>query len=93
MERTKRPWKDPGDLNAGEGTHIGLVAQEVEEVFPQWVSEDNQGRKQVTLEGLEAVTIEAIKELKLENELLKDKIEALERIIEQHQLAVAKEVQ
>ena len=86
-------WKDPGDLNAGEGTHIGLVAQEVEEVFPQWVSEDNQGRKQVTLEGLEAVTIEAIKELKLENELLKDKIEALERIIEQHQLAVAKEVQ
>ncbi|MHC4640192.1 MAG: tail fiber domain-containing protein [Planctomycetota bacterium] len=86
-------WKDAGDLNASEGTHIGLVAQEVEEVFPQWVSEDNQGRKQVTLEGLEAVTIEAIKELKAENELLRERLEILEQRLNARQFAVSKEVQ
>ncbi len=86
-------WKDAGDLNATEGTHIGLVAQEVEEVFPQWVSEDNQGRKQVTLEGLEAVTIEAIKELKLENELLRKRLEILEEKLNDRQFAINKEVQ
>ena len=86
-------WKDAGDLNATEGTHIGLVAQEVEEVFPQWVSEDNQGRKQVTLEGLEAVTIEAIKELKAENELLKERLEILEERLNARQFVVSKEVQ
>lgn len=86
-------WKDAKDLNATEGTHIGLVAQEVEEVFPQWVSEDNQGRKQVTLEGLEAVTIEAIKELKLENELLRKRLEILEERLNGRQFAINKEVQ
>jgi hypothetical protein len=86
-------WKDPAELNAEEGTHIGLVAQEVEEVFPQWVSEDNQGRKQVTLEGLEAVTIEAIKELKLENELLKKRLEILEQRLNVRQSVVNKDVQ
>ena len=86
-------WKDAKVLNAREGTHIGLVAQEVQEVFPQWVSEDNQGRKQVTLEGLEAVTIEAIKELKLENELLRKRLEILEERMDQPQFAVSKEVQ
>ncbi|MBW8038983.1 MAG: hypothetical protein FVQ85_03175 [Planctomycetes bacterium] len=86
-------WKDARDLNASEGTHIGLVAQEVEEVFPQWVSEDNQGRKQVTLEGLEAVTIEAIKELKAENELLRKRLEILEERLNGRQFAINKEVQ
>ncbi len=85
-------WKDPDELNATEGIHIGLVAQEVEEVFPQWVSEDNQGRKQVTLEGLEAVTIEAIKELKLENEMLRKRLESLEQRLNVRQSAVNKEV-
>ncbi|NIP22320.1 MAG: hypothetical protein GWN67_00515 [Phycisphaerae bacterium] len=86
-------WKDPAELNAVEGTHIGLVAQEVEEVFPQWVSEDNQGRKQVTLEGLEAVTIEAIKELKLENEMLRKRLEILEEKLNVRQSTVNKDVQ
>jgi hypothetical protein len=86
-------WKDAAELNAAEGTHIGLVAQEVEEVFPQWVGEDNQGRKQVTLEGLEAVTIEAIKELKAENELLKKRLEILEQKLDASQSTVNKEAQ
>jgi len=86
-------WKDPAELNAAEGTHIGLVAQEVEEVFPKWVSEDNQGRKQVTLEGLEAVTIEAIKELKLENELLRKRLEILEQKLNLRQSAANKDLQ
>ncbi|MHC4460715.1 MAG: tail fiber domain-containing protein [Planctomycetota bacterium] len=47
-------------------------------------------KQQTQIEALEA---EAIKELKVENESLKDRIEALERIIQQHQFPVAKEVQ
>jgi hypothetical protein len=74
---------------------IGLIAQDVEEVFPEVVTtpDDDFCEKGLLATGLDAVLVEAIKELKVENESLKDRIEALERIIQQHQFAVAKEVQ
>jgi hypothetical protein len=74
---------------------IGLIAQDVEEVFPEVVTTPDDGacEKGLLTTGLDAVLVEAIKELKAENESLKDRIEALERIIQQHQFAVAKEVQ
>jgi hypothetical protein len=42
---------------------MGVIAQEVEEVFPQLVITDEQGRKTVDYVGLVAPLIEAIKEL------------------------------
>ena len=40
-----------------------MIAQEVEKVFPELVTTDEQGRKQVEYSGLIAPLIEAVKEL------------------------------
>jgi hypothetical protein len=59
---------------------IGVVAQEVEEVFPELVSIYNAEHeyKAVNYQGLTSVLIEAVKELKAQNEDLRSRIEALE---------------
>lgn len=45
------------------GHDLGVIAQEVEEVFPELVSTDEQGYKRVNYAGLIAPLIEALKEL------------------------------
>lgn len=74
---------------------IGLIAQDVEDVFPGVVTtpDDDSCEKGLLTIGLDAVLVEAIKELKVENERLKDRIEALEKRMDQRQFAVLKEVQ
>lgn len=54
---------------------IGLIAQEVEEVLPEVVGSTAEGYKSLNYSRLMAVLIEAVKELKAENEELKSKIE------------------
>ena len=56
--------------------HTGVIAQEVEKVLPEAVSEDNQGIKNVAYGNMMGLMIEAIKELKAEIEELKSKIPA-----------------
>jgi len=62
---------------------VGLIAQQVKEVLPEVVSEwADQGAEDylaVDYSRLAAVTIEAIKELKSENNTLRDRIGTLER--------------
>ncbi|MBN2447177.1 MAG: tail fiber domain-containing protein [Phycisphaerae bacterium] len=65
--------KDAGWL-AIPGRQVGLIAQEVEEVFPDWVAEDANGYKYTTIRGLEALVVEALRELRCERET---EIEAL----------------
>ncbi len=50
---------------------IGIIAQDVEKVFPELVKEGDNGIKSVNYSGLIAPTIEAVKELKNENDKLK----------------------
>ena len=69
-------WKD-NEEDTGE--HLGVIAQEVESVFPEVVSTDDKGYKSVDYSKLTAPLIEAVKELKAENEALKARIEALEQ--------------
>ncbi len=57
---------------------IGLIAQEVEEVLPQVVSEDNNGYYNIDYTKIAPLLIEAIKELKAENDELKKRIEKIE---------------
>jgi hypothetical protein len=69
-------WKD------GRGTSAGVIAQNVEEVMPILVSEkvalgETEEHKVVDYNGLSALFIEAIKELKEQNELMKAEIEEL----------------
>jgi hypothetical protein len=67
------------------GRQTGLIAQEVLEVFPDWVDTDDEGYLFVTERGTTAMFIEALRELRVEkdheiNELRK-RIEHLESLI------------
>jgi hypothetical protein len=55
---------DPASPMSLPGAQIGMIAQEVETVFPQWVSEDGEGYKYVTVRGFEALVVEAIREIR-----------------------------
>jgi hypothetical protein len=50
---------------------FGLIAQEVEKVLPELVSEDEQGYKAVNYSKLPLLSLQAIKELKAENNTLR----------------------
>lgn len=67
-------WTD----EARTGKQIGVIAQDVEAVYPELVMEDEQGYKTVAYSNLVAPLIEAVKTLKAENEALRARIEALE---------------
>jgi hypothetical protein len=57
---------------------IGFIAQEVEAIYPELVITDEQGYKKVDYAKITPVLVEAIKELKAENEALKAKNAHLE---------------
>lgn len=59
-------WIDPASQGGMAGVYTGLIAQEVESVFPEWVSEDSKGFKQVTVIGFEGIVVEALRDLKNE---------------------------
>ena len=61
-------------VHSHTGSDIGVIAQEVEEVFPDLVENRPHGYKAVNYEKLSAVLLSAVKELKQEVEDLKKKI-------------------
>jgi hypothetical protein len=71
--------------------HIGVIAQDVEKVFPELVSAPANEYKSVDYTKLTAVLVEAVKELKSENDLLKHRVNTLERTMQEHQFARVKE--
>ncbi len=56
-------WKNPENHCNDARVQIGMIAQEVETVFPNWVSE-RDGVKSVGTTGFEGLVVEALKELK-----------------------------
>lgn len=50
---------------------VGLIAQEVEKIYPELVQTDAEGYKSIDYSKLTPILVEAIKELKGENEVLK----------------------
>jgi hypothetical protein len=56
------------DGRALPGTQIGLVAQEVEAIFPDWVSTGPDGLKQVTERSTTALMVEALRDLRAEKD-------------------------
>lgn len=69
-------WKDP---KYGTGRQIGLGAQTVEKVFPELVQIGSDGYKSLDYQRLTAPIIEALRELKGDNDNLREQIKRLAR--------------
>ena len=74
-------WKDPESQGGLAGPQVGFVAQDVESVFPDWVGLDSEGFKTLTIRGFEALVVEALKELKAENERLSGQLKQLQELV------------
>jgi len=66
----------------GNSENYGLIAQDVEQVLPQLVATDSDGYKAVDYSQLPLLTIQAMKELKSENDMLKHRVTELEPLKE-----------
>lgn len=67
------------DIPKGYGTpgrRTGFVAQQVETVFPEWVSVDANGYRLVAPNGFEALTVEALRELRAREDSAVESAEA-----------------
>jgi hypothetical protein len=69
-------YKDPDAIGASPGEHVGFIAQEVEEVFPEWIGEYRDGTKTLTIAGFEALAVEALRELRAEKDAQIGRLEA-----------------
>jgi len=74
-------WRDPDKYD--DRTHLGVIAQQVEGVFPEVVftADDEAGTKSVDYNGLIAPLIEAVKELKTQNEALLEQNTAFKELL------------
>jgi len=61
-------WLNPATQGGITGTQMGLIADEVARVFPQWVGRDAKGYQTLTVGGFEALTTEAFRELRAEKD-------------------------
>ena len=58
-------WISKPGIHENKGRDIGVIAQEVEAVFPEIVETRSNGYKAVKYEKMVAIIIQAIKELKV----------------------------
>lgn len=72
------------------GTQIGLMADEVERVFPDWVSTDTSGLRYVSERGLSALMVEALRDLRAEKDAVAASAAAAEREIAELKADVAR---
>ena len=59
-------WIPTEEVHSNEGTDIGVIAQEIEEQFPELVTTRENGYKAVKYDKLVAVLLQGIKELRQE---------------------------
>ncbi|MCB9030686.1 MAG: tail fiber domain-containing protein [Deltaproteobacteria bacterium] len=59
---------NPEEVHELPGVQTGMIAQEVERVFPEWVLEGADGYKRVSVKGFEALIVEALRELREEKD-------------------------
>ncbi|MBO6740034.1 MAG: tail fiber domain-containing protein [Phycisphaerales bacterium] len=69
-------YNDPGHFSYVDGTIPGFIAQEVQQVIPQWVEQGSDGYLYLNPVGYEAMVVDAIQELRDEKDA---QIESLQR--------------
>ena len=74
IKKHKFTWKDSENKNE----EIGVSAQEIRELYPEIVSENEEGYLSVAYDKLAVVALAAIDKLHQENTELKERIIALE---------------
>lgn len=72
-------WRNPADHGNLTGIQRGFIAQDVEKVLPEWVETGSDGFKALTTRGIEAMLVESVRALKVENDELRGRVAALER--------------
>lgn len=66
-------------LKADGNRNLGIIAQDLEKVYPQLVAQDSKGMRFVNYQGLIGPLIGAVQELKKENDDLRQKLNAQEK--------------
>ena len=61
-------YKNPEAIHELPGQQTGMIAQEVEKVFPEWVETGRDGMKRLSVRGFEALAVEALRELRAEKD-------------------------
>ena len=69
--------KEFPDTASARTTNSGLIAQDVEQVFPEMVATDERGYKAVNYSELPYLTLQAVKELKAKSDKLEAENDAL----------------
>ena len=65
---------NPAGYRFGPGQSVGLIAQQVEKVFPDMVSTDARGYKRVNYSELPYLVLEGLRELKMQNDSLRAQV-------------------
>jgi hypothetical protein len=71
------------DYEFGSAQAMGLIAQDVEQVFPEMVSTDARGYKQVNYSELPYLMLQSIRELKASKDQKDKEVEELKRQVEE----------
>lgn len=61
-------WNDSAAGGGHTGPQMGMIADQVQSVFPQWVGRDLRGYRTLTIGGFEALTAEAVRSLRAEKD-------------------------
>ena len=82
MQGVSYYWQDSAK---GESQQIGLIAQQVEKVYPQLVSTGSGGYKSVHYGNVVAILIEAIKQQQQQIKSQQQQIDKLNRLVIENQ--------
>jgi hypothetical protein len=76
-------------LGCPAGARMGMIAQDVEKVIPEWVQVSEHGYRELDIQGFEALAIEALREMKSENDQLRAEVAELKNLV--HDLAAERQ--
>ncbi|MCK4857653.1 MAG: tail fiber domain-containing protein [candidate division Zixibacteria bacterium] len=71
------------DQKFDDQTHLGFIAQEIKDLLPGVVMTDNDGYMSVDYSRLTPLLVEAMKELKTENDELRNRLAKIEALLQQ----------
>ena len=91
LEPVHFDWKpsNPSELHTGGGRQTGLIAQQVEKLFPEMVTMGKDGYRRVNYGQLPYLLLEGVRELKASNDSLRAEAKSQRKQNEQAQAEIA----